>query len=159
MKATADSSVKRRIWVKIKEIRIKLEEEAAWFPIRVINKWPATIFAIRRTANVKGRIIFLIDSIRTIKGIRRVGVLRGTRWASICFMLLVHPNIIKAAHSGRLKAIVKVKCLEDEKIYGNSPIILLHKMKKNTDANIIVIFDLFTFNKILNSELSFFNIK
>jgi len=130
MKATADSSVKRRIWVKIKETKIKLEEEAVWFPRRVINKCPATILAIRRTASVKGRIIFLIDSIRTIKGMRRVGVLWGTRWANICFMLLIQPNIINASHRGRLNVIVKVKCLEDVKIYGNRPITLLHKMKK-----------------------------
>jgi len=61
--------------VKINEKRMKLDDAAVWLPNRVINKWPATIFAIRRTAKVKGRIILLIDSIKTINGIRRLGVL------------------------------------------------------------------------------------
>jgi len=116
IKATADSKVKRIIWVKIKEIKIKLEEEAVWFPRSVISKCPATILAIKRTAKVRGRIIFLTDSIKTIKGIRRVGVLWGTKWANICFILFNQPNNIKAVHKGSLRVKVKARCLEDVKI-------------------------------------------
>jgi hypothetical protein len=48
-----------------------------------MRRWPATILAIRRTARVRGRMIFLTDSISTIKGISRLGVLWGTIWANI----------------------------------------------------------------------------
>jgi hypothetical protein len=72
-------------------IKIKEEEDEVWFPRRVNNKWPAIILADKRTAKVPGRIIFLIDSIKTIKGISRLGVLSGTRWANINFILLIHP--------------------------------------------------------------------
>jgi len=75
MKATADSNVNNKIWVKIKENKIKFDETAVWLPNRVINRCPATILAIRRTASVRGRMILLIDSIKTIKGIKGVGVL------------------------------------------------------------------------------------
>ena len=37
--------------------------------IKVINKWPATMLAANRTERVKGRIRFLTNSIKTIKGI------------------------------------------------------------------------------------------
>jgi hypothetical protein len=75
MKATADSNVKSNICVKIKEKRIKLEAKAVWLPSKVIKRWPATILAIKRTASVKGRMMFLMDSMRTINGMRRLGVL------------------------------------------------------------------------------------
>jgi len=41
------------------------------------------MFAIKRTDRVIGRITFLIDSIRTMKGIRAPGVPDGTMWANI----------------------------------------------------------------------------
>ena len=52
-------------------------------PSRVISRCPATMFAIRRTAKVRGRMIFLMDSINTINGIRAEGVLCGTKCANI----------------------------------------------------------------------------
>lgn len=61
--------------MKISEIKIKLWDVAVWLPRRVISRCPATIFAINRTAKVKGRIIFLIDSISTMNGIKADGVL------------------------------------------------------------------------------------
>jgi len=51
-----------------------------------MSKWPATILAISRTARVRGRITFLIVSISTMNGIKRVGVLWGTKWANINFV-------------------------------------------------------------------------
>lgn len=116
MIATALSRVNNKIWVKIKVIRIKLEAKAVWFPKRVINKWPATIFAIRRTDKVIGRITFLIDSINTIKGIRIEGVLWGTKWENIWLVILTQPNSIKVNHKGKAKVKVKDMCLEDVKI-------------------------------------------
>jgi len=45
------------------------------FPINVNNKCPAIVLAVRRTANVPGRIRLLIASIITINGINMDGVL------------------------------------------------------------------------------------
>lgn len=61
------------------------------FPRRVNNKWPAIIFAAKRTDSVSGRIKFLIVSIHTINGIKIGGVPWGTKWANICCVLLIHP--------------------------------------------------------------------
>jgi hypothetical protein len=66
------------------------------------------MFAESRIAKVPGRIIFLIVSIRTIKGIKTKGVPWGTMWANICFVLFNQPNIIKLNHKGRAKAKVIV---------------------------------------------------
>jgi len=73
----------------------------------------------------------------------------------MCFMLLIQPKSIKATHKGRLRVKVKVRWLVDVKIYGNSPIILLHRIKKKTEVRMIVRLELETFSKILNSDLSF----
>ena len=42
------------------------------------------MFAASRTARVPGRIMFLIVSISTIRGMSGPGVPAGTRWANIC---------------------------------------------------------------------------
>lgn len=65
--------------------------EGPVFPKRVINKWPAIILAVSRTAKVPGRITFLIVSMHTIKGIKMPGVPWGTKWQNICWVLLIHP--------------------------------------------------------------------
>ena len=49
-------------------------KEGPVLPRSVKSKCPAIIFAASRTASVPGRIMFLIVSIRTIKGIRIKGV-------------------------------------------------------------------------------------
>lgn len=77
--------------MKISLSKMILEAAAVWFPRRVIKRCPATMFAISRTERVIGRIILLIDSISTIKGIRAEGVPDGTIWANIWFMLFTHP--------------------------------------------------------------------
>jgi len=76
--ATADSRVNNNICTIIRDTRITPDAVAVWFPKRVIKRWPATIFAISRTAKVNGRITFLTDSIRTMNGINGPGVLCGT---------------------------------------------------------------------------------
>jgi hypothetical protein len=74
MIATADSNIKRSSCVIINnEINI-VERELPVFPSKVNNKCPAIILAESRTAKVPGRIIFLIVSIITMKGIRTAGV-------------------------------------------------------------------------------------
>lgn len=77
-----------------------------WFPINVINKWPAIMFAISRTERVIGRIMFLIVSIITMNIIKAGGVPNGTRWENIIMVELIHPYNIIANHIG--KAILNV---------------------------------------------------
>ena len=101
------------------------------FPNNVINKWPAIMLAVKRTAKVPGRIIFLIVSIHTIKGISTPGVPCGTKWQNICWVLLIHPYNIKLNHNGSLKERVNVKCLDLVKIYGNNPKKLLKRIIVN----------------------------
>ena len=48
--------------------------------INLISKCPATILAANRTDNVIGRIKFLTNSIKIIKGIKAPGVPEGTKW-------------------------------------------------------------------------------
>jgi hypothetical protein len=65
------------------------------FPKSLINKCPAIILAVSRTASEIGRIILLINSINTINGISIVGVPIGTICINILFVLLIQPyNII-----------------------------------------------------------------
>lgn len=121
-------------------------------PRRVRRRWPAIILAVNRTANVPGRIIFLIVSIHTINGINTAGVPWGTKWANICWVLFNHPNIIKESHKGKAKVRVKVKWLVLVKIYGNNPIKLLNKIIENKETKIKVDpFGLIGPSKVLNS--------
>lgn len=84
MRVTEASRVRRRNIILLMII-IKVEGiEEYRFLNRVINRCPAIILAINRTARVPGRIIFLIVSIITIKDIRAIGVPWGTRWVNMC---------------------------------------------------------------------------
>ena len=106
------------------------------FPNRVKRRCPAIILAASRTAKVPGRIIFLIVSIQTMKGIKIAGVPWGTRWANICCVWLIHPYSIKDNHRGRASLRVKIKWLELVNTYGNKPIKLLNKIKVNKEIKI-----------------------
>lgn len=123
------------------------------FPNKVNNKWPAIIFAANRTARVNGRIIFLIVSMHTIKGIRIGGVPWGTRWANICCVLLIHPYSMNVNQNGSARDNVNVKWLELVKMKGNSPRRLLNRIIENREMNIndLPKFLLFT-SRVLNSE-------
>jgi len=128
---TADSKINSNIWV-ISKIHNNLNIILGpVFPNKVINKCPAIILAVSRTANVPGRIIFLIVSIQTIKGIKIPGVPWGIRWQNIWFVLLIHPYIINDNHKGKLRVRVNVKCLDLVKMYGNKPRKLLNKINLN----------------------------
>jgi hypothetical protein len=63
------------IKIKINGLEINCPEE----PRRERRRCPAIILAVKRIAKVKGRIINLIDSIITIKGIRIIGVPWGVK--------------------------------------------------------------------------------
>lgn len=115
-----------------------MDKEGPILPNNVKIKWPAIILADRRTAKVKGRIILLIDSIQTIKGIKTLGVPKGTRWANICLVLLIHPYNIKVNQSGKEIVSVKIKWLVEVKIYGNKPKKLLITTNENKLIKIMV---------------------
>jgi hypothetical protein len=87
-----------------------------WFPNSVIRRWPAIILAVSRTAKVNGRMIFLIDSIKTINGIKAGGVLCGTKWANMCFEWLIHPKSINESHIVRENENEGIKWLVDVKV-------------------------------------------
>lgn len=103
MEATANSKVKSIIWVSNKKLKIKKDALDVWFPNKVINRWPAIMLADNRIARVKGRMIKLIDSISTIKGINKEGVLKGTKWANMFLVKLIQPNNINLSHKGKAK--------------------------------------------------------
>lgn len=157
--ATADSKVNNNSWVIIKK-EIKIEErELPVLPNKVNNKWPAIMFAESRIAKVPGRIIFLIVSIITIKGIRMEGVPWGIKWINICWVLFNHPYNIKLNHKGKAKDKVNVICLVLVKIYGNNPKKLLNKINLNKEINIKVVpLKLEIPNSVLNSLWRIINI-
>jgi len=101
--ATAHSNINSIIWVINNRIIMYLIKDDPVFPKRVISKWPAIILAVKRIANVPGRIIFLIVSMHTIKAIKSEGVPCGTKWINICWVFLNQPKIIKANHMGKAK--------------------------------------------------------
>lgn len=93
--------------------------------------------AVNRIDNVSGRIIRLIDSIKTINGIRIGGVPWGVRWEK---KSLIKYQILKSIieiHIDNDNDKEKLKCLEAVKIYGNNPIRLLIRIKVNKLIKII----------------------
>lgn len=124
--------------------------------IKVINKCPAIILAVNRIDREIGRINILIVSIIVIKGVNKIGVLRGIRWAIIIFEFLYIDIIIKNIQNGKAKVKEKIICLEDEKIYGNKLKKLFKKINVNSAINIndgdLVLFFL------CNINISLFNI-
>ena len=93
--------------------------------IKVINKCPAIILAANRIDNVNGRIMFLIVSIKTIKGIKIEGVPLGIKWINEFLVLIKAIWINKATQKGKANVNVKDICLDAVKIPGNNPGILL----------------------------------
>lgn len=85
-------------------------------PSKDNNRWPAIIFAVSRIVKVNGRIIKLIDSIITIKGINKIGVPRGVKWAKRLFKKLKILNIIILIQIVKDKEREKFICLEAVKM-------------------------------------------
>lgn len=79
MHATADSRTIRRISADISGASINQLVETSWFPKSVKSRCPAIMLAARRTERVMGRIMLLMISMITIKGIRTGGVPEGTK--------------------------------------------------------------------------------
>lgn len=67
-------------------------------------------------ARVPGRIIFLIVSIRTIKGIKMGGVPVGIKWVNMFWVLFSQPKNIKDNQIGKEKVRLKIKCLVEVKM-------------------------------------------
>ena len=82
MHATATSKSNNNTNLIKRAINTVKDTNGPWDPNKVNNRWPATIFAANRIANVAGRIILLTVSIRTITGIKNLGVPVGTKWAN-----------------------------------------------------------------------------
>ena len=77
--ATADSRISRRICVNRRNETIVWDREGPVPLRRVRIRWPASMLAASRIANVPGRITFLTVSISTIRGMSNPGVPVGTR--------------------------------------------------------------------------------
>jgi len=88
------------------------------------------MFAERRTDKVKGRIIFLIVSITTIKEAKKIGVPKGTKCEKDKKFLKVQLNKIIVNQKGMAKVIEKIKWLGAVKIYENNPNKLFSKINK-----------------------------
>lgn len=86
---------------------------------------------------VIGRMTNLINSIRTINGIKIVGVFEGVRWVNMWLEKLIQPNNIILIHKIRDKDIQNLICLDDVKIYGKRPMKLFHKIKIKSPMKII----------------------
>lgn len=144
MIATAASRISKRICAIISMVNRVLLIDGPLLPSRVRSRWPAIMFAARRTANVPGRIRLLIVSMTTMNGISMAGVPWGTRCSNMWLVFLIQPNNINLIHSGKAKVNVSARCLVLVKMYGNSPRKLFIKIIKNSDARMNE-FPLFSF--------------
>jgi hypothetical protein len=91
------------------------------------------VFAVNRTANVPGRIKFLMVSMHTINGIMAAGVPWGTRCSNMWLVLLINPNKMNPTHIGNANVNVTVRWLVLVKIWGNNPR-KLKRISKNNDT-------------------------
>lgn len=73
---------------------IKLEISCPEDPKSDRRRCPAIMFAVSRIERVIGRMINLINSIKTMKGIRIDGVFDGVRWVNMWLVKLIQPNSI-----------------------------------------------------------------
>lgn len=85
-------------------------------PSKDNRRCPVVIFAVNRIARVIGRIINLIDSIITIKGINKIGVPWGVKWEKRLFKKLKILNIIILIHIFKDNDKQNLICLEAVKI-------------------------------------------
>jgi hypothetical protein len=79
MRATAVSKIIRRACAAKVKLKIMRDLLGRRLLNRVSRRCPAIILAASRTERVIGRIMFLISSIITMKGINGAGVPKGTR--------------------------------------------------------------------------------
>ncbi len=118
MQATADSKMVKINGAIKYIVDTKGVRDTKALPRRVISKCPAIKLAVRRTHRVIGRMIFLVNSIATIKFINMGGVPCGNRWANMCFVFLTQPNIITVVQKINDIGKVIVRWEVGEKIWG-----------------------------------------
>jgi ribosomal protein L30E len=99
--ATAISKLARAIWALITTGSAISGVKGVIEVSRETSKCPAIILAVSRMARVRGRIMFLIVSTSTIKGIKIVGVPLGIKCTRRFVVLNSHPCIIKPSQSER----------------------------------------------------------
>lgn len=116
------------------EIIILIEDINEKFLKRLNNKCPATMFADSRIERVIGRIMFLVNSIRTMKFIKAFGVPVGTMWAIMFLVLFNQPKIIMA----------------DQKIRAVDIVIIIWDVGVNTNGNNAILFIIIT---VINREI------
>lgn len=88
------------------------EDSILKFDSKTKRRCPATIFAINRTARVKGRIILLTVSIKTMNLMRAIGVPIGVRWDKKLVHLIFKAIIILVAH--KIKAIERLRLIWED---------------------------------------------
>lgn len=132
--------------------KITQDDATNWFPSKVKSKCPAIMLAANRTDNVTGRMMFLINSIITINGIKTAGVPEGTKWAKNSVILLIILYEIKPNQKGRAKAKVTARCLVAVNVNEIRPTVLLNKIIKNNEEKIRTLLFLFLSN-VENSEI------
>jgi len=109
---TPTSSRDKSTTLRIAKLTTQLLRKGAGEDIKTSNKCPAIILAAKRTAKVKGRIIDLMISIKTIKGINTLGVPLGTKWAIKELKVFDKANTIKLSHRHKPRGNVNLICLE-----------------------------------------------
>ena len=84
--------------------------------IKASSKCPATMLAASRTARVTGRMTPLKISIKTMKGISKVGVPLGTKWDRYLFMSLITLTMFTKTQITKAIPSLNTKCLEAVKV-------------------------------------------
>lgn len=118
MQATADSKIVKIMGIVIEGNPISIEIFIIEFPSKDISKWPAIRLAVKRTHNVIGRIIFLVNSMSTINIIRGIGVPCGNKCLNIWFVFFIQPNLTIQVQKIKDKGKVIVKWEVGENTWG-----------------------------------------
>ena len=105
-------------------------------PIRWINRCPAVMLAVNRTAKAIGWINRLIVSIIISIGINGVGVPCGRKWASDALVLLRKPVITAPARKGMAMPKFMDSCAVGVNEWGNRPRRFVDPINKIRDISI-----------------------
>lgn len=115
--------------------RLMLISARVAIPIRCINRWPAVILAVSRTASATGWINRLIVSVITSIGIRKVGVPWGKKWARDAFVLFRKPMMTVPAHRGTAIPIFIESCVVGVNECGSIPRRLVEAMNRISETS------------------------
>lgn len=105
-------------------------------PIKWINRWPAVMLAVSRTARAMGWINRLIVSMIMSMGIRGSGVPCGRKWAKEAFVLCRNPVITVPAHRGIAIPRFKDSCVVGVNEWGKRPSRLVDPINRIRDISI-----------------------